>query len=96
MSHSIRRTAVVGAGAVGSFFGAMLGLAGHPVSLIGRAAHVAAVQRDGLQLRRAGRVESVRLAASTRSARSRSLAAIAASAMPNASAVDLGNTCTAW
>lgn len=58
-------TAVVGAGAVGSYFGAMLARAGHPVTLIGRAAHVQAIQRDGLQLHKAGAVESVRLAAST-------------------------------
>ena len=57
-------TAVVGAGAVGSFFGAMLARAGHPVTLIGRAPHVQAITRRGLQLHRDGRVETVRLAAS--------------------------------
>jgi 2-dehydropantoate 2-reductase len=57
--------AVVGAGAVGSFFGAMLARAGHRVTLIGRPAHVAAIQRDGLQLQRGGAVEAVRLQAST-------------------------------
>ncbi len=36
--------AVVGAGAVGSFYGAMLARAGHAVTLIGRAAHVAAIR----------------------------------------------------
>jgi|TARA_B110000503_G_scaffold15892_1_gene22491 2-dehydropantoate 2-reductase len=42
--------AVVGAGAVGSFFGAMLARAGHSVTLIGRPAHVQATMRDGLKL----------------------------------------------
>jgi 2-dehydropantoate 2-reductase len=57
--------AVVGAGAVGSFFGAMLARAGHRVTLIGRAAHVQAVERDGLRLEMAGRTEQVRLGAAT-------------------------------
>lgn len=42
--------AIVGAGAVGSYFGAMLARAGAPVTLIGRPAHVEAVSRDGLLL----------------------------------------------
>jgi 2-dehydropantoate 2-reductase len=57
--------AVVGAGAVGSYFGALLARAGHRVTLIGRAPHVAAIERDGLQLHKGGRVEAVRLGAST-------------------------------
>ncbi len=40
--------AVVGAGAVGCYFGGMFARAGHPVTFIGRPAHVAAMQRDGL------------------------------------------------
>ena len=60
-----RATVVVGAGAVGSFYGAMLARAGHHVTLIGRAPHVEAIERDGLQLQMAGRVEAVRLAATT-------------------------------
>lgn len=56
--------AVVGAGAVGSFYGAMLARAGQRVTLIGRAAHVRAVEQAGLRLDMAGRVEIVRLAAS--------------------------------
>jgi 2-dehydropantoate 2-reductase len=43
----------------------MLARAGHRVTLIGRAAHVQAIERDGLQLHMAGRVEAVRLGAST-------------------------------
>lgn len=60
----IRATAVVGAGAVGSFFGAMLARAGHRVTLIGRDAHVRAIEGGGLRLAMAGRVETIRLAAS--------------------------------
>jgi len=45
-----RKVAVMGAGAVGSFYGAMLARAGHQVTLIGRPAHVQAIQRDGLKL----------------------------------------------
>ncbi len=65
MSASFQHTVVVGAGAVGSFYGAMLARAGHRVTLIGRAAHVQAIERDGLQLQMGGRVEAVRLGAST-------------------------------
>jgi len=46
------RVAVVGAGAVGCYFGGMLARAGVPVTLIGRAFHVEAIQRDGLFLER--------------------------------------------
>ncbi|MBE7417023.1 MAG: 2-dehydropantoate 2-reductase [Ideonella sp.] len=60
-----QHTVVVGAGAVGSYFGAMLARAGHRVTLIGRAAHVEAIGRHGLQLHKGGRVESVRLGATT-------------------------------
>jgi 2-dehydropantoate 2-reductase len=62
---AFRSIVVVGAGAVGNFFGAMLARAGHAVTLVGRAAHVAAVREAGLQLHMGGRVEAVRLAAST-------------------------------
>lgn len=60
--HSI---VVVGAGAVGSFFGAMLARAGQRVTLIARAPHVQAIKRSGLQLHMAGRLESVKLDATT-------------------------------
>jgi 2-dehydropantoate 2-reductase len=43
----------------------MLARAGHRVTLIGRAAHVEAIRRNGLQLDMAGRVEAVRTDAST-------------------------------
>ena len=57
----LRKVAVMGAGAVGSFYGAMLARAGHAVTLIGRPAHVQAIQRDGLQLEMGGQVHTVRL-----------------------------------
>ena len=60
----MQRVAVVGAGAVGSYFGAMLAQAGHPVTLIGRAAHVEAIARSGLRIERAGGVETLPIAAS--------------------------------
>ncbi|EHR72168.1 2-dehydropantoate 2-reductase [Burkholderiales bacterium JOSHI_001] len=55
----------MGAGAVGSFYGAMLARAGHPVTLIGRAPHVQAIQQQGLLLHMAGQVHTVPVAAST-------------------------------
>ncbi|MCX7167804.1 MAG: 2-dehydropantoate 2-reductase [Rhodocyclales bacterium] len=42
------KIAVMGAGAVGCYYGGMLARAGHAVVLIGRLQHVAAVRRDGL------------------------------------------------
>ena len=45
-----RAVAVLGAGAVGSYFGAMLARAGLDVILIGRPAHVEAIARDGLRV----------------------------------------------
>lgn len=42
--------AVMGAGAVGCYFGAMLARAGNPVTLIGRPQHVEAIRRHGLLL----------------------------------------------
>jgi 2-dehydropantoate 2-reductase len=43
------RVAVLGAGAVGCFFGGMLARAGHEVTLIGRPAHVDAFKAKGLR-----------------------------------------------
>jgi 2-dehydropantoate 2-reductase len=59
------RVAVVGAGAVGSYFGGMLARAGAPVMMIGRAAFVEAVKRNGLFLDTLQFKESVRVEAST-------------------------------
>lgn len=44
------KIAVMGAGAVGCYYGGMLARAGHEVTLIGRPPHVEAVRRDGLFL----------------------------------------------
>jgi 2-dehydropantoate 2-reductase len=44
------KIAVLGAGAVGCYYGGMLARAGHAVTLIGRPLHVAALLRDGLLL----------------------------------------------
>lgn len=59
------RIAVMGAGAVGCYYGALLARAGHPVTLIGRLAHVQAVQQQGLRLQTAVLDVQVPLAAST-------------------------------
>jgi 2-dehydropantoate 2-reductase len=59
------RVAVMGAGAVGCFFGGMLARAGHDVVLIGRAAHVRAIEGAGLRLQTRTFDETVRLRAST-------------------------------
>jgi 2-dehydropantoate 2-reductase len=44
------KIAVLGAGAVGCYYGGMLARAGHEITLIGRPVHVDAVLRDGLLL----------------------------------------------
>lgn len=59
------KVAVMGAGAVGCFFGGMLARAGHDVVLVARPQHVEAVERDGLRMETKAFDEHVRLAAST-------------------------------
>ena len=59
------RIAVMGAGAVGCYFGALLARAGHQVTLIGRPAHVQAVQQHGLRLETAALDIQVPMQAST-------------------------------
>src|ERR1700716_235679 len=49
-TESWPRIAVVGAGAVGGYFGGMLARAGAPVVMIGRAPFVEAVNKNGLLL----------------------------------------------
>ncbi len=44
------KIAVMGAGAVGCYFGGMLARAGHAVTLVARGPHLQAMQRDGLLL----------------------------------------------
>ena len=59
------RVAVVGAGAVGGYFGGMLARAGAPMIMIGRAPFVDAVKKNGLFLDTTQFKESVRVEAST-------------------------------
>jgi 2-dehydropantoate 2-reductase len=59
------RIAVVGAGAVGCYYGGMLARAGAPVTLIGRPAHVEAIEREGLLLDTLAFKERVKVLAST-------------------------------
>ncbi|MBI2149358.1 MAG: 2-dehydropantoate 2-reductase [Acidobacteria bacterium] len=59
------RIAVLGAGAVGCYFGGMLARVGVPVTLIGRPAHVDAMKRDGLFIGRSDFQEYVTVDAHT-------------------------------
>lgn len=65
MPQGFQRIAVVGAGAVGSYFGAMLARAGQAVTLIARAPHVQAIRAHGLQLHMHGQVHTVAITATT-------------------------------
>lgn len=56
---------VMGAGAVGGYYGGMLARAGQPVRLIGRPAHVDAIRRRGLRLQTQTFDETVAVTAST-------------------------------
>jgi 2-dehydropantoate 2-reductase len=59
------KVAVMDAGAVGCYYGAMLARAGHEVVLIGRRSHVDAVNAKGLRLETRAFDEQMPLAAST-------------------------------
>ena len=59
------RIAVMGGGAVGCYYGGMLARAGADVTLIGRAQHVEAINRDGLDFEALTFRERVKLRAST-------------------------------
>ncbi|SFQ57662.1 2-dehydropantoate 2-reductase [Variovorax sp. OK605] len=59
------KVAVMGAGAVGCYYGAMLARAGHEVVLVGRPSHVEAVKAQGLRLETQAFDAHVRMAAST-------------------------------
>jgi 2-dehydropantoate 2-reductase len=48
------RVAVMGSGGVGGYYGGKLAAGGENVTFIARAAHLAAIQRDGLQVKSAG------------------------------------------
>ena len=59
------RVAVLGAGAVGCYFGGMLARAGHAVTLIGRPVHVEAFRQSGLRFEGLKFDERIPVAAST-------------------------------
>ncbi|AYQ29639.1 MULTISPECIES: ketopantoate reductase family protein [unclassified Polaromonas] len=59
------KVAVMGAGAVGCYFGGMLARAGHDVVLIARPRHVDAIEESGLHMETRTFDEHVRLAASS-------------------------------
>jgi 2-dehydropantoate 2-reductase len=59
------KVAVMGAGAVGCYYGGMLARAGHDVVLIARPRHVEAIRRNGLLLETLAFRESVQLQAET-------------------------------
>lgn len=59
------KVAVMGAGAVGCYFGGMLARGGHDVVLIARPQHVQAIDRDGLRMQTTTFDEQVRLSASS-------------------------------
>jgi 2-dehydropantoate 2-reductase len=62
---ALKHIAVMGAGAVGCYYGAMLARAGCEVTLIARPQHVEAVRRAGLRLQSSTFDEQVRLHAAT-------------------------------
>jgi 2-dehydropantoate 2-reductase len=55
------KVAIMGAGAVGCYYGAMLARAGHPVTIVARPQHVEAVQERGLILETGSFTEAVRV-----------------------------------
>ncbi len=59
------KSAILGAGAVGCYYGGMLARAGREVVLIGRPAHVEAINRDGLDMETQTFREHVKVAART-------------------------------
>jgi 2-dehydropantoate 2-reductase len=71
MQDSWPRIAVLGAGAVGSYFGGMLARAGAPVTLIGRPRHVKAINSQGLFLDSVYFQEHIPVLASTRESAAR-------------------------
>src|SRR5579859_1046117 len=59
------KIAVMGAGAVGCYYGGMLARAGHDVMLVGRPQHVESIERHGLRLETQTFDERIRVPAST-------------------------------
>src|SRR3954454_22987855 len=70
MTHPLQ-VAVMGAGAVGCYYGGMLARAGHDVVLIARPQHVDAIRQAGLHLETKAFDEQVPLAASTEASAAR-------------------------
>jgi 2-dehydropantoate 2-reductase len=64
-SAPILQVAVLGAGAVGCFYGGMLARAGHTVTLIGRPQHVQVFEAQGLRMQTLMFDETVKVQAST-------------------------------
>jgi 2-dehydropantoate 2-reductase len=64
-SSNSLKVAVMGAGAVGCYFGGMLARAGHEVTLIARPQHVEAIESDGLRMETKTFDERVRMHASS-------------------------------
>jgi 2-dehydropantoate 2-reductase len=64
-STPILQVAVLGAGAVGCFYGGMLARAGHTVTLIGRPEHVQVFEAQGLRMQTLMFDEAVKVQAST-------------------------------
>ncbi|MFO1304149.1 MAG: 2-dehydropantoate 2-reductase [Burkholderiales bacterium] len=65
MSGTKPRVAVMGAGAVGGYYGGMLAQSGVPVTLVGRAVHVEAAAKNGLAIVRADRTDRMQVQATT-------------------------------
>ncbi len=65
MNSTNPRITVVGAGSVGSYFGAMLARAGHAVTLVARAEHVQAIERFGLKIHKSDSEFTLRIPATT-------------------------------
>jgi 2-dehydropantoate 2-reductase len=65
MSRRFSSIAVVGAGALGCYFGAMLARAGYGVTLIGRKTHVDAINSHGLRLKSGGVEDRIAVPATT-------------------------------
>jgi 2-dehydropantoate 2-reductase len=65
MKNKISTVAVIGAGAVGSYFGGLLARAGYDVTLIARQDHVKAIQENGLYMECQSFQEYVSVKAST-------------------------------
>ncbi|MDE0731221.1 MAG: hypothetical protein OSB36_09880, partial [Longimicrobiales bacterium] len=59
MGSPINSVAILGAGALGSLYGAWMARAGLDVTLVAREAHVKAIQDNGLQVLSSGRSVSV-------------------------------------